>query len=233
LLEDSDRFSGSWERAPRGALGLVVSNPFLEPLLSKSGLTKVAEHSTHWLKIAGLSREEIERRHFNRVLRATLRKANREGLQVVSGTSETLIRDFFRMHVLSSRRWGYGRPVRTLPFFLSLKEKPWATFHIAYRGDEPVSGVIIVKLGRQDYYWYGCMDKVHAGRSAGIFVLAHAMGESARTGAEVFNLGSGGRYPGVYEFKKSFGGDEVPYGVYYSGGAVTAQILRALYRYKY
>ena len=209
---------------------LVFQNPFLEESLNKSSLLKLVSCSTHLIKLMGRSFSDIESAHFNSDLRYSIRRAKRSGLELRSGNDLKIIEEFYELFALSSLRWGQRTPKYPRSFFQGLEGAAWVTFHLAYLEKVPVSGVVIARLGGQDLYWFGAMDKKHTRLCAGHLLIAKALEEATLRGASWFNFGASGKLHSVRKFKESFGARSFPYGIYYAGNHLIGQMLRLLYR---
>lgn len=157
---------------------------------------------------------------FSSSARTAVRKAERAGLVVERGSSESLIDEYFELYRLwvvrrareqglprgfALRRSEQLRKYRAVARHLGAACTVWT----ARLDGEPVSSVIILSHGSYANYWRGCGNKALAGPSrANNLLFRLAIEEACREGRTTFDLG---RSPvkSLGRFKQSLGAEPV------------------------
>jgi lipid II:glycine glycyltransferase (peptidoglycan interpeptide bridge formation enzyme) len=116
-------------------------------------------------------------------------RAERSGLAEKCGRSEELLRDFFRLSILTRRR--HCLPPQPYAWFQNLIRSFGDALEIrtAYMGKAPVASILTLRFGDTAYYKYGSSDAKFHYLGAMPFLLWRAIAEAKSTGAIVFDLG--------------------------------------------
>jgi Uncharacterized protein involved in methicillin resistance len=91
-------------------------------------------------------------------IRRKIQRAERENLSLDSGSSESLLAEFYKLHVITRRRQSV--PPHPLKWFRNILQflGKSANLRIARSGQTPVSAVLTVEKGTTLVYKYGCSD---------------------------------------------------------------------------
>ena len=139
-------------------------------------------------------------------IRRKIQRADREGLIYESGQSESHLRKFYQLLVLTRRR--HGLPPQPMAWFRNLKDcfGPSLTIHIASKNDQPIGAILTLLYKRTLVYKYGCSNAAFHRLGAMPMLFWKAIQEGRRQGAEEFDLGrSSTDNPGLNAFKQHLG----------------------------
>ncbi|MGZ4337169.1 MAG: GNAT family N-acetyltransferase [Gaiellaceae bacterium] len=143
--------------------------------------------------------------HFSKKAVQTIARARRAGGSVRPASANP--GPFLRLHLDASKRWPTQYPERVLVYLAAaglLK-----LYDVELDGTIEASAAALVGEGHW-MYWLAAQSK--AGRSAelGYLALAALIEDAQASGAAAVNLGASSGLPGVAQFKKRFGGVDVP-----------------------
>lgn len=194
-------------------------------------------------------------KRFTSKVRSNSRKAERRGVVVESDNTGRLVPVFYTLYQSSIDRWAQERglpltPMRWLAQRRNSQEKFAAvaremgqscTIWIAWRGGEPLAGILVLTRGPRATYWRGAMDKERSrGTGANELLHRYAIEDACAREQQSYNFG-------IYQtedlrrFKSSFGATEFPVRTYYferfptaaaeaSGHKAVKEIIRAAAR---
>lgn len=192
---------------------------------------------------------------FTSKVRSNSRKAERRGVVVDSDNSGRLVPVFYTLYQRSIDRWAQDRELpltvmRRLAQRRNSQDKfatvartmgKRCTIWIAWRGGEPLAGIIVLARGPRATYWRGAMDKeLCRGTGANELLHRYAIDDACTRQQQSYNFG-------IYQtedlkrFKSTFGAVEVPVHTYYferlrtaaaqaSGHQTAKQVIRAAAR---
>ncbi len=164
--------------------------------------------------------------------RRNIRQAEKSGVRVEAVSGPAVVREFYRLHVRTVRRYG----ARSLPpaFFDSvlarLVPSGAATFYLAFHGELVVGGNLVLRHRDRSYDWMWVYDDRFAPLRATNMMLDQAVRDEIARGSREFNLGaSPNNRLGSVRFKQSFGAQPFRYAVY----THTAPIIAAARRVRH
>ena len=140
-------------------------------------------------------------------IRRKVTRAEREGLTYARGTTDTLLRDFYTLFVLTRKR--HGVPPSPFQWFRNLIDclGDKAEIRIASKDGVPTAGLFMLKHGRTVVYKYGASDERFSNLGGTPFLFWKAISESKATGFEEMDLGrSDLDNEGLIVFKSRLGG---------------------------
>ena len=178
----------------------------LRPRLAAiTGLAEGAIYQLHTLDIVRPADEIFAGFHHSSTQRA-IRRAEREGLEYETGTSEPLVSAFYALLRLTRRR--HGLPPQPFAWFWNLAAclGDRLTVHLASKDGKPVAGILTLTFGKTLFYKYGGSDaKLH--RLGGMpFLFWRAIQWAQEQGIEQLDLGrSDLDQPGLIAFKDHLG----------------------------
>jgi hypothetical protein len=175
---------------------------------SRTKLGKSLTYRSHRLDLRR-SKEEIFRRFHKDCVQRKIRRAEREKLRYEQGVSELLLREFYRLLVMTRRR--QGLPPQPLAWFRGLITafRSNLQVRVAYKDNLPVASILTLSHKRSMVYKYGCSD-VRFHRLGGMqLLLWNTIQEAKDNGCEELDLGrSNIDNSGLIVFKRRWGGTE-------------------------
>jgi hypothetical protein len=168
-------------------------------------------------------------KRFTSKVRSNSRKAERRGVVVESDNTGRLVPVFDVLYRSSVDRWAQerGQPL-SLMRWRAQRREPQSKFAtvarrmgerctvwIAWRGGEPLAGIVVLTRGPRATYWRGAMDKERA-RGTGANELLHRYAIEATCADERQSYDFGlHQTEELKRFKSTFGAQEVPVRAYY------------------
>jgi CelD/BcsL family acetyltransferase involved in cellulose biosynthesis len=166
---------------------------------------------------------------FTSKVRSNARKAERRGVVVESDNTGRLVPVFDVLYRNSVDRWAQerGHPL-SLMRWRAQRIEPQSKFAtvaqmmgerctvwIAWRGGEPLAGILVLTRGPRATYWRGAMDKERArGTGANELLHRYAIETACVDGRQSYDFGLY-QTEELKKFKSTFGAQEVPVRVYY------------------
>src|SRR5262249_19526458 len=98
-------------------------------------------------------------RSFRKSERNAISRAEREQLTYRSGTSPTLLAQFYKLYVGTRRR--HGIPPQPYRWFTNLVRcmNDKVTIRVAAKNEEPIAAIVTLSFPRRVVYKYGCSDR--------------------------------------------------------------------------
>ena len=135
-----------------------------------------------------------------------IRRAEREGLTEQVGRSDSLFEGFYRLQLLTRRR--HGVPPQPRIWFRNLIDRFGEALQIrlAFKGDQPIAGILTLRHKNSLVYKYGCSD-AESNNLGGMHLLFwRAIQEAKASGLQQFDLGrSDTDNHGLITFKDRWG----------------------------
>jgi hypothetical protein len=135
-----------------------------------------------------------------------IRRAEREQLQYEEGHSEQLVREFYKLLILTRRR--HGLPPQPLVWFMNLVRIFGDNLKIrmASKDDVPLASILTISHKRTLVYKYGCSDSKFHNLGGMALVLWRAIRDGKQSGAVELDLGrSDATNAGLIAFKENWG----------------------------
>ncbi len=177
-----------------------LSGNFAE-MVKKLGFEPAAKYVLHRVDLEpGV--EEIFKRLNKDSVQRRVRHAERVGVVEVCGSSEGLLRDFYRLLVRTRAR--HNLPPQPYAWFRNLLDGMGsaADLRIAYMEKLPVAAVLILHFKDRSYYKYGCSDERFHHSGSIPFLLWRAILNAKSMGSKTFDLGrTGVDQHGLLKFK--------------------------------
>lgn len=213
-----------------GAAVQIRPNPLLADVWSEaahgSGWAGL-ERRAHVLDLAG-GFDEVWNARFPGRTRTIVRKAEKLGITVESGSDDRLIEGFDRLFRLSLRRWAHKQnEYEWLASFRGQLRDPRHKFlemarhaadvmrvFLAKLDGEAIAGIIVL-YGHNAHYTRGAMDEQAVGNSGANFLLhRHAIREACERSCRHYHMGETGASDSLATFKEKFGAVSIPYAEY-------------------
>ena len=135
-----------------------------------------------------------------------IRRAERESVLYESGRSQTLLKEFYRLSVLTRRR--HKLPPQPIEWFENLIAclGDRLTIHVARKEDRAIASILTLRCGRKLVYKYGCSDADYHKLGAMPFLFWKAIQEAKEQDLHEFDLGrSDSDNAGLIAFKGHLG----------------------------
>ena len=156
------------------------------------------------------SLDAIEKRFHKDCIKRRIRHAERQGLMYEQGRSNSLLQSFYDLIVrMRSRKHLPPQPFSWFQRLVASMGKN-VCIRVAFKGDQPVAGILTLNHGRTVYYKYGGSDARfhHLGATPMLFWQAIQTAKSA--GMETLDLGrSDVEDRGLIMFKERWGAESV------------------------
>jgi len=204
---------------------IVIQNPFLEEKLLKAHMAIIHRTYAHIIHTDKYSYDELFHSAYEYKIRKNLKRAKNSGLKIISGNDENIMSDYYRLYILSSKRWGQSRPKYSLDFFHKFLKAPYFEVKIVLYENVPVAGLVILKFESQTFCWFGAMNKEYSNLRSNDFLYDNVIHEAIDTKIPIVNFGSSGNLEGVRKFKESLGAEEIKYNIYFIGNPLVAKGL--------
>jgi hypothetical protein len=172
--------------------------------------TRTGLHETVTYRIHSLALDRSEEQLFDEFhkscVQRKIRRAERERLRYEEGTSESLLRTFYRLLIVTRRR--QYLPPQPLSWFRALIDAfgEKLKIRVAFKDDTPVASILTLSHKQSMVYKYGCSDaRFH--RFGGMpFLFWQAIQEAKHRGLDEFEMGrSTIDNPGLISFKEHWG----------------------------
>jgi len=135
-----------------------------------------------------------------------IRRAEREGLLYQSGRSTALLKEFYRLSVLTRRR--HRLPPQPIEWFQNLIAclGDRLAIHVAFRQERAIASILTLRCGHRLVYKYGCSDADYHNLGAMPFLFWKAIQQAKDRGLQELDLGrSDSDNPGLITFKGHLG----------------------------
>ena len=121
--------------------------------------------------------------------RRKIRRGEREGVTEQVGRSDSLLEKFYRLQMLTRRR--HGVPPQPRNWFRNLRDCFGETLQIrlAFKGDQPIAGILTLRHKNSLVYKYGCSDAEFNNLGGTHTLFWRAIQEAKAAGLRQFDLG--------------------------------------------
>jgi Acetyltransferase (GNAT) domain len=153
-----------------------------------SGFRPASRYQLHVIDLRPELRQIRQGFHKDSVQRR-IQRAESAGLSEISGRSEALLKDFYRLIVLTRAR--HDLPPQPYEWFRNLIEclSDSLEIRLAYKGTIPVAAILTLRFRDVALYKYGCSDTKYKNLGATPLLLWRAIEHAKSTGAREFSLG--------------------------------------------
>jgi hypothetical protein len=163
----------------------------------------------HVVDLRNTVQELYEHLHYNSI-RRKIRRAEREHIVVEHGRSESLLREFYQLQILTRRR--HHLPPQPFAWFRELTKcfGPKLTIHVARLNGRAIASIITVRHKYVLTYKYGCSDNLFHRLGAIPYLFWEVMQEAKAAGVTTFDLGRSEQSNiGLIRFKERLGATRV------------------------
>ena len=189
-----------------------------------TGFRKSTTYSLHSLDLRKSTQDLFSNFHKDCVQRK-VRRAEREKLHYEEGNSESLLRTFYDLLVLTRRR--QHLPPQPFSWFQGLVSElgDSVKIRVASKGDLPIASILTITHKQSMVYKYGSSDARFHKFGGMALLFWNAIEEAKNKGYEQFEMGrSDSANRGLITFKEHWGavGSEIDYWTYPSPNRVTS-----------
>jgi hypothetical protein len=175
-----------------------------------AGFQVKEKHLLHRLDLHVSEEDLFESFHKDSIQRR-VRHAERAGLVERVGRSETLLKDFYRLCVLTRKR--QHLPPQPYRWFQNLVQCLGESLEIrvAYKDEVPVASIMTLRFRNTVYYKYGCSDARHNHLAATPLLFWRAICNAKSKGGTQFDFGRTEiDNEGLLAFKNKWAGESQP-----------------------
>jgi CelD/BcsL family acetyltransferase involved in cellulose biosynthesis len=167
----------------------------------------------------------VESRFSKSQIRRGIKKAEREGVQVVFATDPAALDEFFRLHLETRRRQGVPtQPKRFIRRFHSLFEAGLGEVALARWRGATIAAAVFLSFNGTVIYKYGASDRRHLDKRPNNLLFVEAIRRACADGAHTFDFGrTDPDNEGLAAFKRAWGPDERELAYIRLGGRVPAE----------
>jgi hypothetical protein len=168
----------------------------------------MGESQCFWLHTLDLapSAQTIFRRFHNSCIRRRILHAEKQQLSYERGSSEILLDEFYRLLLVTRRRFGLLPQPRSL--FKNIMEQmgSHAEIRVARKDGKAVASILSLTHGSTVVYKFGCSDHAHHHLAAMPYLFWRLIEESKSENRETIDFGrTDTENPGLVRFKDRFG----------------------------
>ena len=200
--------------------------PLKEGLGLNAGLEECRTYLWHWIDLSGAI-EELFKRFDKDSAQRRIRRAERESLKYEAGNSESLLKKFLHLFVMTRCR--HGLPPQPQAWFRHLSRcfgDQMQIRVISYR-ERPIASSVTLKHGQTVTYKYGCSDIRFKSLGGMPLLFWRTIEEAKREGFTRFDLGrSDIDNAGLIRFKENWNPQRVTLKYYKTAGNARGGTLR-------
>lgn len=163
----------------------------------------------------GCGTEALLRSLHKDCIQRPIKKALKNGLEIIEGTSLEHMRAFYELHLKTRRKQGV--PVQPFRFFRNIWEilspRGMASVLLASKDSQQVAGIVLLKYKDTAYYKFGASDPEFINLGPNQLLMWKAIESSANSGFRQFDFGrtfSGNT--GLMEYKSRWGAEKIKMG---------------------
>ncbi len=183
----------------------VELRPAVSGLAASSGFEKDQSFVFHRLNLENSPEDLFASFHKNCIQRK-IRRAEKEALACENGSTESLLRDFHELMVITRRR--HGLPAQPIAWFENLVRNfgPKLTIRVASTSGRPVAAIVTIRHNHTLVYKYGCSDHRFDSLGGMQLLFWRAIQQAKQDCLCEFDLGrSDADNPGLIAFKNRWG----------------------------
>jgi len=169
----------------------IEIRPIAEDLTNTSGELKLLPSSTYFFHCLDLNPDlQTLFRELNKdSVQRRIQRAERAGLVEKTGRSEDLIKDFYKMYLLTRARQRV--PPAPFAWFKNVADCLGiaAELRVAYAEAEPIAAILTMRFKNVVYYKYGCSDARFNHFGATPWLFWNAIVSARSNGADQFDMG--------------------------------------------
>lgn len=198
------------DECDRHGTGYVEIRPFSLDVPEGIRFTTSDQFWHHKVELGRSLKEQFQLLHKDCIQRS-IQRAKRNSVECESGRSADLLKEFYRLLVLTRKR--HGLPPQPLLWFQNLLSvfKDTAAIHVARKDGKTIAAIMTLRCKTCMVYKYGASDAATHRFGGMPLLLWEAMQQAHKCGCMEFDLGrSDTDNPGLLTFKERMGGSRMP-----------------------
>ena len=209
FMEDSDAFFGMmkwfYEESKDRNWKYIEIRPISRLRQTHPSLAQNQSFWFHTLDLAPAA-EHLFRNLHKSCMQRRIRHAEQQKLTYERGSSAALLDDFYKLLLLTRKR--FGLPPQPRAWFQNVLAcvGPSAEIRLAKKGNRPIAGIFTLRHRGTVIYKYGCSDEKYHNLAGIPFLFWKLIEESRSAGAELLDLGRTDLdNEGLIQFKERLG----------------------------
>lgn len=204
-------------------LETIVKKPkYIEirgPLSEKAGFYRYNYYKHHYLKLSS-DPEEVRKNINKRTIQYSIRKAKKEGVEIIEENSYKGIEEFYKLYIITRKK--HGVPPQPEEFFINLFhnmiQRGYVFILLAKYNAKTIAGGLFIKHKKTIYYKYNVSDPTYISKKAPNHLLTwKAIEKACLNGYCCFDFGrTSPDNQGLIRYKEMWGAESrnMPYSYY-------------------
>lgn len=150
--------------------------------------------------------EELLFKSFHKSVQRKIRRAEREALRYEAGTTESLLKHFYKL-LITTRRRQY-LPPQPVKWFRTLIDSMGEAIriHVVFKAEVPVASIVTLSYKKTLVYKYGCNDSRYRNLGGTAMLFWNAIREAKAAGMQELDMGRSEREnTGLVSYKERWG----------------------------
>ncbi|MCZ7396168.1 MAG: GNAT family N-acetyltransferase [Candidatus Methanoperedens sp.] len=164
---------------------------------------------THMLSLEN-GFEYIWKNKFEKNTRTAIRKADRSGFEILDCNSLDEVREFYKLYIESSIRWGYKKPPLPIKLYENIYKfgRPHVRIKLAFKDDNLIAGWGDHYYGKNVFAFLSVYSQGYERYNPVNLLVKDSIEQACNEGHKYYNFGASGNLEGVQKFKESFGAEK-------------------------
>lgn len=140
-----------------------------------------------------------------------IRKAEKRGVEVLNEDSLRNFREYYKLYVESSKRWGYKKPLHSLELYENVCKfgSPHVRLKLAFKDGIVIAGLVNLNYGKNVFGWTNVYLKGYERHNPVSLLIKDSIEQACDEGYKYYNFGASGNLEGVRKFKEGFGAERI------------------------
>jgi lipid II:glycine glycyltransferase (peptidoglycan interpeptide bridge formation enzyme) len=150
--------------------------------------------------------EELLLKSFHKSVQRKIQRAEREELRYEAGTTESLLKHFYKLLITTRRR--QSLPPQPVKWFRTLIDSMGEAMriHVAFKAEVPVASIVTLSYKKTLVYKYGCNDLRYRNLGGTAMLFWQAIREAKSAGMQELDMGRSDREnTGLVTYKERWG----------------------------
>ena len=187
--------------------------PFFKfPIQEDSG-TRQIDSEWNYTHVLSLEKgfDYLWKNKFKRANRTAIRKAKKNGIEVLNENSLQNFREFYELYDESSKRWGYKEPPHPLELYENMCRYGLShvQLRLAVKDDNVIAGLVTFYYGKNIFAWASAYLMEYGIYRPTNLLFKDSIEQACNEGYKCYNFGASGALGGVRRFKENFGAERV------------------------
>lgn len=186
--------------------------PFVDLPIREDAFVKEVNSEWNYTHVLPLEQgfEYLWKKRFVGKTRTAVRKAEKSGVKVLEASLLENVRQFYKLYVETSRRWGVSIPSQPLRFYENLYKfgSPYVRLTLAIKDDVAIGGLVNLYYAKNVFCWMNAFLKEYAAFVPVKLLMKESIEQACNESYRLYNFGASGNLEGVRKFKESFGAEK-------------------------